>query len=248
MKPISVTIITKDEESQIEECLQSISWADEIIIVDSGSIDRTVDIAKKYTDKIFIKEWEGFAPQKKYALSLAMNEWVLSLDADERITEELKKEIMQADFDVCDGYIIPRENYFLHKRITTCGWERDSQLRLFRKDKTSITNRLVHEGFVVNGKIYTLKNPMIHYTYNSIESAISKINHYSSLQTMEVYKTKGKVSGLTIISHGVAAFYKSFIALKGFKDGVHGLCIAIIDSLTTFLTYMKIWELQNKNK
>jgi glycosyltransferase involved in cell wall biosynthesis len=246
VEKISVIIITKDEESQIEECLKSVSWADEIIIVDSESTDKTIAIAKNYTDKIFTRKWSGFAPQKEYALSLAKNGWVLSLDADERITPELKEEILHFDLNAYDGYIIPRENYFLHKHITTCGWEKDSQLRLFKKDKTSITDRLVHEGFVVNGKTGTLRESMIHYTYNSIEKAIEKINHYSSLQALEVYKTKRKVTGFTILSHGVAAFYKSFFALKGFKDGVHGFCIAFIDSLTTFLTYMNIWELQNK--
>jgi glycosyltransferase involved in cell wall biosynthesis len=248
MKKISAAIITKNEESQIEECIKSIVWADEIVILDSGSTDKTIEIAEKFTDKIYYKKWEGFAPQKKHALTLVNNEWVLSLDADERITEELKNEIMQVDLNEFDGYVIPRDNYFLGKCITTCGWGRDSQLRFFKNTKTSVTDRLVHEGFVVNGKIGLLKNPIIHYTYNSIESAISKINHYSSLQTMEVYKSKGRVSGFTIIAHGAASFYKSFIALKGFKDGIHGLCIAIIDSLTTFLTYMKIWELQLQNK
>ncbi|MGD1005607.1 MAG: glycosyltransferase family 2 protein [Ignavibacteriaceae bacterium] len=246
MEKISVIIITKDEESQIEECIKSISWTDEIIIVDSESADRTIEIAKKYTDKIFTRKWEGYAPQKSYALSLAKNEWVLSLDADERIPDDLKNEIMQTDFNVCDGYVIPRENYFLHKHITSCGWGKDSHLRLFKRDKTSVTDRLVHEGFVVKGKVNTLKNPMTHFTYNSIEKAITKINQYSSLQAMEMLKTKGKVTGFTIITHGIAAFYRSFIALKGFKDGVHGFCIAFIDSLTNFLTYMKIWELQNK--
>jgi glycosyltransferase involved in cell wall biosynthesis len=247
MEKISVIIITKNEELQIEECLKSVGWADEIILVDSESADKTIDIAKRYTDKIFVRKWEGFAPQKSYALSLANNEWVLSLDADERISEELKHEILNMDLNPFDGYSIQRNNYFLHKHIKTCGWEKDAQLRLFKKCKTSVTNRLVHEGFVVNGKTGTLKNPMLHFTYNTIESAFLKINHYSSLQALEKYKTKGRVTGFTITAHGIASFYKTFFALKGFKDGVHGLCIALIDSFTTFLTYMKIWELQ-KNK
>ncbi|MDR3625370.1 MAG: glycosyltransferase family 2 protein [Ignavibacteriaceae bacterium] len=247
MEKISVIIITKNEELQIEECLKSVSWADEIILVDSESTDKTIDIAKKYTDKFFVKKWEGFAPQKSYALSLANNEWVLSLDADERISEELKHEILNVDLNSFDGYSIPRNNYFLHKLIKTCGWEKDSQLRLLKKCKTSVTDRLVHEGFIVNGNTGKLKSPMLHFTYNTIESAISKINHYSSLQALERYKTKGRVNGFTIIAHGIASFYKTFFALKGFRDGVHGLCIAFIDSFTTFLTYMKIWELQ-KNK
>jgi glycosyltransferase involved in cell wall biosynthesis len=247
MKKVSVIIITKDEESQIEECLKSVSWADEIIIVDAESTDRTIDIAKQYTKKIYTRRWQGYAPQKSYALGLANNEWVLSLDADERIPDELKNEILESGFNSCDGYIIPRENYFLHKHITSCGWGKDSHLRLFKKEKTSVTDRLVHEGFIVNGKTGILKHPMTHFTYNSIEKAIAKINIYSSLQAMEMCTKKGKVTGFTIISHGIAAFYKSFVALKGFKDGVHGFCIAFIDSLTNFLTYIKIWEIQNKS-
>ncbi|MGA7722918.1 MAG: glycosyltransferase family 2 protein [Ignavibacteriaceae bacterium] len=246
MEKISVIIITKDEESQIEDCLKSVSWADEIIVVDSESADRTVDISKKYTNKVYIRKWQGYAPQKSYALSLAGNDWVLSLDADERITDELKNEIMQNDFSRFDGYRIPRENYFLHKHITSCGWGTDSQLRLFKSDKTTMTDRLVHEGFEVSGNIGQLKHPMTHFTYNSMEKAITKINHYSSLQAIEMCEKKGKITGIKIMAHGIAAFYKSFFALKGYKDGVHGFCIAFIDSLTNFLTYIKIWEIQNK--
>jgi glycosyltransferase involved in cell wall biosynthesis len=248
MEKISVIIITQNEESQIEQCIKSVSWADEIIVVDAESSDNTVDLAKKHTSKIFMRKWEGFASQKNYALSLTKNSWVLSLDADERISGGLAEEIMSADLNAYDGYLIPRSNYFLHRQINSCGWGRDLQLRLFKKDKTTLTNRLVHEGFTVNGRINTLKNPILHFTYNSIESAFSKINHYSTLQAMETYKSKGRVTGFIIIVHGVAAFYKSFIALKGFKDGVHGLCISFIDSFTTFLTYMKIWEFQNNDK
>jgi len=245
MDKISVIIIAKNEELLIEDCLKSVCWADEIILVDSESTDKTIELAKKYTGKIYIKKWQGFAPQKSYALSLAANHWVLSLDADERITEELKNEILSTNPDSFDGYMIPRENYFLHKQIKSCGWEKDAQLRLFRKDKTYVTDRLVHEGFVVNGKTGCLKSKMIHYTYNSISSAFFKINHYSSLQAQEKYKSKSRVTGFTIVAHGAASFYKTYFALKGFKDGVHGLCIAFIDTFTTLLTYMKIWELQN---
>ena len=247
MIKISVTIITKNEEEAIEDCLRSVEWTDEIIIVDSGSEDKTLDVARKFTDKIFTKEWEGFAAQKSYAMSLAENEWVLSLDADERVSEKLKDEIEQLDFSSADGFKIPRENYFLKKRITTCGWNKDYQLRLFRKSKTRLTERLVHEGFEVDGKVISLKNHIIHYTFTSIEKTISKINHYSSLQAIEKYKSKKAVSGSGIILHGMSAFFRSFISLKGYSDGVHGLMVSIIDSMTTFLTYMKIWELQNKD-
>ncbi|MFZ0455836.1 MAG: glycosyltransferase family 2 protein [Ignavibacteriaceae bacterium] len=247
MEKISVIIITKNEEGNIEDCLKSIEWADEIIIVDSKSKDRTIEIAKNFTSKIFVKEWEGFARQKRYALSLTSNEMVLNLDADERVSEKLHSEIQDLEFN-SDGYFIPRENYFLNKKITTCGWEKDFQLRLFRKSKAEVTEKLIHEGFAVNGRTGYLKNPLIHYTFMSIEKSFSKINNYSSLQALEVYMNKKKVTSGTIISHGISAFLRYYFSLKGYKDGIHGLMISLFNSITTLLTYMKIWEYQNFKK
>jgi glycosyltransferase involved in cell wall biosynthesis len=247
MEKISVIIITKNEEENIAECLKSVVWADEIIVVDSESEDRTIEIAKKFTGKIFSKKWEGFANQKRYALGLVSNELVLNLDADERVSDKLKDEIEKMDFS-SEGYFIPRENYFLNKKITTCGWEKDFQLRLFRKSKVKVTEKLIHEGFVVDGKTDYLKYPLIHYTFTSIEKSFSKINNYSTLQALEVYSTRKKVTGSTIISHGLSAFLRYYFSLKGYKDGIHGLMISLFNSITTLLTYMKIWEYQNFKK
>jgi len=241
---ISVILIVGNEEKNIVDCLESIKWADEIIVVDSQSSDSTVELAHKYTGKIFVKEWQGFAEQKAYSLSLAANEWVLSIDADERVSSALKTEIMNLNFGECNGYKIPRENYFLGKRITTCGWDKDRQMRLFRKSKTRLSDNLVHEGFLVEGKTGSLKNHLIHYTHTSIESTLKKINTYSSLQAEEYVKKK-KSSASAIILHSIAAFLRSFISLKGYKDGVHGLMISMFNSVTTMLVYMKLWELQN---
>ncbi len=247
MEKISVIIITKNEEENIEDCLKSIIWADEIIVVDSESKDRTIEIAKNFTSKIFLKKWEGFAKQKRYALSLSTNELVLNLDADERVSEKLKYEIQKLEFN-SDGYFIPRENYFLNKKITTCGWEKDFQLRLFKKSKAKVTEKLIHEGFVVDGKTDYLKNPVIHYTFTSIEKNFSKINNYSTLQALEVYKNKKKVTSGTILSHSLSAFLRYYFSLKGYKDGIYGLMISLFNSITTLLTYMKIWEYQNFKK
>ena len=178
---ISVIIITGNEQENIAECLESIKWADEIIVVDSESTDDTVSIVKKFTDKIFIKKWEGFSKQKKYALSLASNDWVLSIDSDERVTEGLADEILRKDLDNFNGYFIRRQNYFLGKLITTCGWEKDYQLRLFRKTDVMVTDKSVHEGFIVNGKSGTLDNMLIHYPNKTIDQAITKANKYSTL-------------------------------------------------------------------
>jgi len=125
MNKLSVIVITKDEEKNISDCLQSVDWADEIIVVDSESSDRTTDLAKKFTDRVIIKKWEGYVPQKRYALSLAANEWVLSLDADERITPELKDEIVKLLPGDNSGFKIKRKNFLMNKEITSCGWEKD---------------------------------------------------------------------------------------------------------------------------
>lgn len=248
MKNISVIIIAKNEEKNIRGCLESVNWADEIIVVDAFSSDATVEIAKEFTSHIYQKEWEGFANQKAYALGLANNEWVLSLDADEQISIKLKEEILAIDEGESSAFEILRENFFLGKKITTCGWDKDYQLRLFRKEKTKVTvDKLVHEGFLVNGKTKRLSASMYHHTTTSLEKMIGKINYYSSLHAEENYASKKKITGLSILLHGISAFLRPYISLKGYKDGMHGLLISFLNGLTTILNYAKLWELQ-KNK
>jgi len=250
MKNVSVIIITKNEEKNLRGCLESVRWVDEIILVDAFSADATVAIAKEFTSAVFQKKWEGFAKQKAYALSLANNEWVLSLDADEQLSSQLREEILSLREEDFSGYEILRENYFLKKKITTCGWDKDFQLRLFKKEKTKVTiDKLVHEGFLVEGKIKKLASPMYHFTTTSLEKMIGKINHYSSLHAVENYSSKKKITGLSILLHGVSAFMRPYISLKGYKDGMHGLLISFLNGLTTILNYAKLWELQkNKSK
>jgi len=248
MNNISAVIISKNEETNIAECLKSISWVNEIILVDAESTDKTVELAKNFTSKIIINKWEGFVRQKIIALDQASNEWILNIDADERVSPFLKEEIINLIDKDIDGYYLRRENYFLDKHIKSCGWDNDYQLRLVRKSKTHLTDRLVHEGFTVDGKTERLKNRLIHYTFTSIEKTINKINYYSSLRAEELFRKKKKVGGFTITSHGLTAFFRFFISLGGYKDGVHGLIISLFNSITTFLIYMKVWELQTKRK
>jgi hypothetical protein len=243
MEKISAIIITKNEEKNIEQCLESIKWVDEIIVVDSESEDETIELAKKFTGKIFIKNWEGFAPQKRYALSLTSFEWILHIDADERVSPELKEEIIKKEPDK-DGFFIRRKNYLFNKEITTCGWNKDFQLRLFRKSKTELIEKKVNEGFKVNGEIGQLKNVIIHNTFSSFYSYLKKVNEYSSLRAEEIYKSKNKVTTFTIFSHALSAFLRYYISLKGFKDGMHGLIISFVHSVSNMLTYVKIWEKQ----
>lgn len=247
---LSVIIITKNEEKNIKECLESVKWADEIILVDAFSTDRTIDIAKSYTDKIFQREWIGFAAQKNFALSLAANEWILSLDADERVSQDLKLKIQNLLVDekylkVYDGFLIKRDNYFLGKLIRSCGWNRDFQLRLFKKSKTKLTNRLVHEGFEVYGKIGKIAEPIIHLSYKSFNDAIAKINHYSSLEAIEK-STKKKANIFTIIFYPILYFLQHFIFRYGFIDGIYGFFVSLLHAWTKMLVQIKIWELQHK--
>jgi len=244
LNKVSVIIITGNEENNITDCLKSVQWADEIIVVDSESTDKTVEISKKFTEKVFVKKWLGFAKQKKYALSLASNNWVLSIDADERITEELAEEILNCDLS-CNGYFIGRKNHFLRREINSCKWNDDFPMRFFNRKKTIMYDRLVHEGFIAEKPNGTLKNKMNHFTYDSIESALSKINNYSTLQAEEMLEKKNS-SGLHVLLHPISAFLKFFISYKGYKDGKYGLIISFFNSITALLTYTKIWEIKIK--
>lgn len=241
---ISAIIIAGNEEKNIADCLESVRWADEIVVVNSESTDRTVEIAKRYTDKVFIRRWEGYAAQKAFSLEKASNEWVLSLDADERISPELLDEIKALDFSRADGFYIPRRNYFLNKVIRSCGWSPDYQLRLFRKSKTKMTDRQVHEGFTVDGKRSRLKGELIHYTHTSIAATLRKINEYSTLEAEEK-SARIHVTGIKIFFKPLWAFFQHFIIRKGFTDGAHGLMVSIIHAMTKTQVYMKIWEIQN---
>lgn len=244
---ISVTIITGNEETNIRDCLESVKWADEIIVVDSESTDRTVEIAKQFTDKIFIRKWEGFASQKSFALNQASNDWVLSLDADERVTPKLAEEILNSDIDRFDGYKIKRENYFIGRQITGCGWGRDFQLRLFRKSRTKLTDRLVHEGFSVDGTISELKAAISHFSYRNLKDGFGKINEYSTLEANEkAYKKK--ITGLRVVFYPVWAFLQHYFIRKGFRDGKHGLMVSLMHAMTKLQVYMKIWEIKISDK
>ncbi len=244
MEKISAIVIAGNEEKNIADCLESVKWADEIIVVDSESTDKTIEIARRYTDKVFIRKWDGYAPQKNYSMEKAGNEWVLSLDADERVSPELLEEIKALDFTRADGFYIPRRNYFLGKIIRSCGWSPDYQLRLFRKSRTSLTTRQVHEGFTVDGKRDYLRCELIHYTHQTISGTLAKVNEYSTLEAAEK-SAKTRMTGLKLFFKPIWAFFQHFVIRRGFTDGVYGLMVSVIHAITKTQVYMKIWEMQN---
>lgn len=241
---ISVTVITKNEEKNILECLNSVKWADEIVVVDSESTDKTLEIARNFTEKVVKRKWEGYADQKAFALELTKNEWVLSLDADERCTKQLEEEIKKLNPEDISGFFIKRDNFFLGKKINGCGWGDDNQLRLFKKSNVKLTDRKVHEGFVVDGKTAKLKSSMLHYSYHNLHDAMIKINNYSTLEAEEKYKKK-RVRGASIFFKPFIGFVQHFIFRKGYMDGVYGLIVSLMHAITKWQVQMKIWELQN---
>jgi glycosyltransferase involved in cell wall biosynthesis len=240
---VSVVIVTENEEKNIGDALKSVKDFEDIVVVDSFSEDRTVEICKKYTYRVYQHKWQGYAKQKQMAVDYAEKPWVLILDADERVTQRLKSEIMEeiknASFS---GFYIPRKNFFLDKWIRHGGWWPDYTLRLFLKDMAFIKDRKVHEKVVVKGKVGYLKNPLEHYTYRTVSDYIKKIDRYSTLSAEEL-REKGVNPGMiTMVVHPVSTFFKMFFLRGGFMDGIHGLILAILYSYYTFLKYLKLWE------
>jgi glycosyltransferase involved in cell wall biosynthesis len=247
--PISVAIITQNEESNILACLESITWADEIIVVDAFSEDKTTEIAAKFTDKIYKKEWAGFSKQKQFALDQCTNEWVLSLDADERVRPELADEITKTlrTNPIADGYLIARRSYFLNNWIKQCGWYPGYQVRLFKKSKTKLSESRVHEGYLVDGNIEKLLGDIDHYSHPSLHNSLEKLNRYSTLEAFDRLDRK-TVRWFHFITHPLSAFLIKYIRQKGFMDGMHGFLLAWISSFLKMVMYMKIWRLQRLNK
>jgi len=247
---VSVNIICKNEEKNLEDCLKSVLWADEIIVVDGESTDGTVEAAKKYTDKVYVNKWEGFAKQRSFALGKSTKDWVLVLDADERCSSGLKEEIvsfLESNNVDIKGFNLPRRNFFLGKWIKHGGWYPGYQMRFFYRTNARISDRLVHEGFEVNGKTGVMKNDIIHYTVQSVYDFMNRVNRYSNLQAVEKSK-KGRVGFWDIFIQPMKSFLVQYIIKGGFRDGIHGLMAHNFDSITRMLTYMKIWEMQNKEK
>ncbi len=249
MDKLSVIIITKNEADNITHCLTSLAFADEIIILDSGSSDNTIEICQRFTDKIFSTDWPGFGPQKNRALDKASYDWVLSIDADEMVSPELAREIktLLAAPDK-NGYHIQRISRYCGRTIRYSGWQSDKPLRLFNKHFGRFTNDIVHEKIVVAGPLGNTTNPLYHTPYKNLTQVLEKINTYSTYGA-EQRLAKGKKGNLPIaIGRGLWAFVKAYIIKRGFLDGREGFMLAVSNALTTFYCYMKLaYLLKNRS-
>ncbi|MEQ1665908.1 MAG: glycosyltransferase family 2 protein, partial [Bdellovibrionales bacterium] len=235
---LSVIIITKNEEANIRACLESVKFADEIIVCDSGSTDKTLEICRAFTQQVFVTDWQGFGVQKQRALDKATQKWVLSIDADERISEELRAEILLAiKNDSCDGYFLPRLSYVCGERVRYGGWYPDYILRLFKKSSGEFTKDLVHEKVIVKGRTERLKNHILHYSYENLSQLILKMDRYSSLNATKEFKKNKDSSLITALGRATFAFVKSYFLKFGLFDGRVGFVVAVSSAESAYYKY-----------
>lgn len=240
---LSVIIITKNEEAAIAACLASVAWADEIIVVDSGSTDKTVAICKTHGAIVHsTTQWPGFGLQKNIALGFASHSWVLSIDADERVSPELRAEIEQTLNDnlTNTAYQIPRSSSYCGQFMRHSGWWPDYVLRLFPKSQGQFSDDIVHEHVIFNGEVKTLKNPILHISYIALEEVLDKTNRYSSDGAIKL-AARGKTASLSsAILHGLWAFLRTYVLRLGFLDGRMGFILAVSNAETTYYRYLKL--------
>ncbi len=243
---ISVVISAYNEEKKIKDCLESVKWVDEIIFVDNTSQDKTAEIAKKYTTKVIKRENNLMLNvNKNYGFTKATSDWILSLDADESVTPELREEIEQLlskETEVV-GYLIPRKNIIFGKWIQHSIWWPDYQLRLFKRDKGKFEELHVHELVKVEGKVEKLQEPLIHENYSSASQYLYKLDHiYTENEVQSFIKAGKKLHWRDAIRFPVEDFLKTFFFQKGYKDGLHGLVLSILQAFYTEVVFLKIWE------
>lgn len=241
--PISVLIVTYNEAHNIEACLQSVAFAKEIIVIDSGSTDNTVALAKKYTPHVTITDWPGDGPQKKRALGQATQQWVLVLDADERVSSELVDELKQICLNVASaiaGYDIPYQSYYFGYPIKFGDWHGEKHLRLFNRNLGDITPDVVHCHIKLSGKKAQTKGKIIHHPFRSFDMLLHKMNVYSSESAKHKFKHQKKANLFTAISHGLWCFIRGYILKFGFLDGKAGFMLALSNAHGTYYRYIKL--------
>jgi glycosyltransferase involved in cell wall biosynthesis len=248
MQPISATIITYNEEHNVREALESLSWADEIVVVDSGSSDATLEICRDFTDKIFHRGWTGYVDQKNFAVDQASHDWIFSLDADERSSPELSseiKELARRGFG-SPGYRIPRVAFFMGRWIRHGDWYPDFQLRLFDRRCGTWEGGRVHESVRMKEKPDLLRGEIQHYTYRNLSDYLRRLETYSNLAAFD-YRQKGKrASPFGLLGNPTAAFVRSYIGKRGFLDGIPGFAVAVMGAVSVFFKYAKLYELQKR--
>jgi glycosyltransferase involved in cell wall biosynthesis len=242
---VSVYMITYNNEETVERALKSVTWANEIVIVDSFSSDRTVEIGRKFTDKLFQRKWPGHRDQYQYAADLTTYEWIMFVDADEEISPELAKEIRQelnGKVEGVDGFFVYRRTFYLGRWIRYGGWYPDGEIRLYRRDKGKWEGGL-HARVVIEGTVKSLKGKYLHYTYRNISDQIQTIDKYSRIAAEDMLQQGETFSLFKLLFHPPFRFIKEYFFKSGFRDGLPGLVIVISTMYYVFIKYAKLWEL-----
>jgi len=248
---LTAIIPTGNEIHNIEAVIASVSFADEILVVDSFSTDGTYEKAKMLATKTIQREYEYSASQKNWAIPQAANDWILLIDADERVTEELREEIIKVlknpPKDDTVAFWIGRKNHFLGEPVNYSGWRNDKVIRLFKRDFCKYQDRKVHSEIIAEGKVGNLKNKLYHNTYITFDKYLEKMNRYAWWQARDYDKKTGRLTGYHFIIKPFWGFFKHYIIQSGFRDGVVGLTIGYIQGYVIFMRYVKLWLLR-KNR
>jgi glycosyltransferase involved in cell wall biosynthesis len=243
-KRLSICVITANEAERLRGCLESVAWADEVVVVDADSTDKTVLIAREFTDHVFVRPWPGFAAQKNFALSQASGDWLLSLDADERVTPEARAAIERvlAQNGPHAGYAFPRRNIFWGRWVRHGGLYPDWQLRLFRRGAGEFLDQAVHESVRVAGPVARLDAPLLHTSYRDLEDFLTRSNRYSTLAAEEWVRRGRAASVADLLMRPLGRFLSMYVLRGGFLDGWRGLVLALLYAHYVFLRSLKVWE------
>jgi glycosyltransferase involved in cell wall biosynthesis len=247
---VSVTIITLNEGANIDDCLASVAWADDIVVVDSHSTDDTVERAKSRGARVIVRDWPGsYADQKNFAAAEARHDWILSVDADERVTPALAAEIRAAVATGAEiaGYRVPRVTWHLQRWIRTTDWYPDYQLRLYDRRRATWPPRLVHESVRADGRVAYLTNDLQHFAYRDIAHHHEVMNRYTTLAAQQMREQGRRAGLLDVVVHPPAAFLRNYVLKRGFLDGLPGFIISVMNAHYVFLKFAKLWELQRRS-
>ena len=247
MPPVTATVITKNEADAIADALTSLSWADEIVVVDAESTDDTVAIARRYTDRVFVRPWNGYVEQKNHAASLASHDWIFSLDADERVPADLSAEIraLLAAGPLDAGYRMPRVSFYLGRWMRTTDMYPDYQLRRYDRRKARWDGLQVHESVKVDGaSIGYLKCELQHHPYRDLSEHLIRMDRYTTLAARQMFEKGRRATRLELLCHPPVVFLRNYILKGGLPDGKAGLILSLVNSYYVMLEFAKLWELQ----
>lgn len=243
---VGCVVITKNEEANIQDCLNSVRWTDELVVVDAESCDKTVELARACGAKVSVRPWPGFGLQKNFGMAQASSDWILILDADERVTEELRGEVKTCLAGWRPGapvaYRIPRRNFFYGAWVQRGGVYPDHQVRLFRRGTARYNDVAVHENLIVDGEIGTLVGHLDHYTERRIRDHFKKFGLYTTLAAQEKAKTVQTVGWTDLVFRPLVVWIKTYVLKQGFRDGVRGFIVCVFASMYTFVKYAKLWD------